>query len=117
MEWLRKTTKSLARMTGVPAKIQTRHLPNMSQQCYCYTDLFPPENRRDIKSNMQGVSGLPVSSPDSSSSNLLESDCSAPDTTAAPVLLFTLLRAVAANWPCGPPLGKVGFTVGLTPDT
>jgi hypothetical protein len=40
-----------------------------------------------------------------------------PDTTTAPVLLFTLLRTVATIWLCGPLLGKVGFTVGLTPDT
>jgi hypothetical protein len=109
--------KSLARMTSVPAKIQTGHLRNMSQQCCCYTNLFGTQNRRALKFHMRGVSGLPVSSPDSSSSNLLESDCNVPDTTTAPVLLFTLLRAAAAKWPCGPPLGKVGFTVGLTPDT
>jgi hypothetical protein len=102
---------TLVRIASVPAEIKTGHLPNMSQMCYRYTKMFSTENKRAVK-----VSGLPVSSPDSKSS-LLGSDCNVPGTTAAPVLLFTLLRTVATNWLCGPPLGKVGFTVGLTPDT
>jgi hypothetical protein len=55
MEWLRKTIKSLARMTGVAAEIQTGYLLNTSQQFYCYTNLFSTENRRALKFNMRGV--------------------------------------------------------------
>jgi hypothetical protein len=43
LEGLRKTTKNLGRIAGVPGEIRTGHLPNESLLHYRYTNILSTE--------------------------------------------------------------------------
>jgi hypothetical protein len=43
-EGLKETTKTSARIAGVPAEIRTEHVPNTGMELYHYTSLFDKSN-------------------------------------------------------------------------